>query len=218
MGDGLERGQEVPGSGGLIWYEELGYGYFPVELRGQYDQAYFDKYQTYRTNSVADALMKARVDLVQKYCGDDPVVDIGIGSGHFIDARGGKTFGYDVNPAGIRWLLDKGLWFDPFAQSPDNVTCWDSLEHMQRPDLFLDRVKRFFFTSIPVFEDAKHVLRSKHFRPDEHLWYWTRGGFVRWMTERGFSFLEENRMECALGREDIWTFVFARYQCVSCLI
>lgn len=105
----MEQGQAVPGSGGLIWYEELGYGYFPVELNGQYDQAYFDKYQSYKSNSIAETLMAARTALVDKYCGDGPAVDIGIGSGHFIEARNGVTYGYDVNPAGIRWLLDKGL-------------------------------------------------------------------------------------------------------------
>jgi hypothetical protein len=194
----------------LIWYEELGYGYYPVKLRGQYDQAYFENYQNYRSSPIAEALMKARVDLVQKYVGDALVVDIGIGSGHFIDSRKGKTNGYDVNPAGIRWLLDRDLWFDPFAQSPESATCWDSLEHMERPDLFLDRVTKFFFTSIPVFEDAAQVLRSKHFKPNEHIWYWTRAGFVRWMQALGFSCLEENQMECFLGREDIGTFVFCR--------
>jgi hypothetical protein len=211
----LERGQEVPGSGGLIWYAELGYGYFPAKERGQfgqYDQAYFAKYRSYRYSPIAENLMQARADLVAKYCGTDPVVDVGIGSGHFIEARKGITYGYDVNPAGIRWLLDKGLWFDPFAESPDTVTCWDSLEHMVFPDLFVDRVRKFFFTSIPVFEGPEQVLRSKHFKPSEHLWYWSSTGFVRWMRARGFSCLEENRMECALGRVDIGTFVFSKAQ------
>lgn len=206
----MERGQEVSGSGGLIWYEELGYGYYPVALNGQYGQAYFENYQNYRCSPIAGDLMKARVALVQKYCLDGPVVDIGIGSGHFIDSRKAKTYGYDVNPCGIRWLLDRNLWFDPFAQSPDAVTCWDTLEHMERPDLFLDRVRKFFFTSIPIFEDAAHVLRSKHFKPNEHIWYWTRSGFLRWMQARGFSCAEENCMELELGREDIGTFVFRK--------
>lgn len=206
----MERGHEVPGSGGLIWYSELGYGCYPVELNGQYGQAYFENYQNYKSSHIADALMLARVNLVKKYCEDDLVVDVGIGSGHFIDTRKAKTYGYDVNPFGIRWLIDRGLWFDPFAKSPVAVTCWDTLEHMEHPDLFLDRVKRLFFTSIPVFSDAQHVLRSKHFKPNEHIWYWTRDGFIRWMQARGFSCLEENRMECVLGREDIGTFVFSR--------
>jgi hypothetical protein len=81
---------------------------------------------------------------------------------------------------------------------------------MVLPDLFVDRVKKLVFTSIPVFEGPAQVLRSKHFKPSEHLWYWSSTGFVRWMQARGFSCLEENRMETELGREDICTFVFAR--------
>lgn len=206
----MERGQEVPGSNGLLWYPELGYGYYPVELNGQYGKEYFEKYHSYRSSPIAEALMKARADLVSKYCGEALVVDIGIGSGHFIEIRKGATYGYDVNPLGIRWLLDRNLWFDPFVKSPDAATCWDSLEHMLRPDLFVDRVSKFVFTSIPVFADEWHVLRSKHFKPNEHCWYWTRDGFIRWMQARGFSCLEENQMESALGREDIGTFVFKR--------
>lgn len=206
----MERGREVPGAQGLVWYEEAGFGYLPVELRGQYGKEYFEKYQKYRSNGVGETLMQVRADLVARYCGASAVVDIGIGSGHFIDVRGGATYGYDVNPFGIRWLLDRDLWFDPFAKDPEAVTCWDSLEHMARPDLFVDRVRKFLFVSVPIFAGLEHVLRSRHFRPDEHLWYWTRNGFVQWMQGRGFRCLEENRMECQLGREDIGTFVFVR--------
>lgn len=83
---------------------------------------------------------------------------------------------------------------------------------MERPDLFVDRVKKFVFVSIPIFAHKEHVLRSKHFRPTQHFWYWTHDGFIRWMQERGFSCVEKNCMESELGREDIGTFVFARAQ------
>jgi hypothetical protein len=206
----VERGTEVPGTGGFIWNEKDGIGYLPAEVNGQYGKEYFDKYVCYRASEIAGALMKVRADLVARYCGKSAVVDIGIGSGHFVEARGGETYGYDVNPYGIRWLLDRELWFDPFAKSPDVVTCWDSLEHMERPDLFVDRVRQLMFVSVPIFDGLEHVLRSKHFKPGEHLWYWTRHGFLLWMAERGFRCVEENQMERQLGREDIGTFVFSR--------
>lgn len=194
--------------------EVLGIWMLEADIKeGQYDKAYFEKYVSYRQNTIGEKLMKARVDLVAKHASGD-VVDIGIGSGHFIDVRGRGTFGYDVNPVAIQWLLDRGLWWDPYFRDPDVVTCWDSLEHMSRPEAFVRCVTGAIFVSIPIFTDLKHIMRSKHYRPDEHFWYFTRDGLVGWMRRLGFSLLEENKMETDLGREDIGTFVFNRTEVV----
>jgi hypothetical protein len=138
------------------------------------------------------------------------VVDLGIGCGHFVEARGENTFGYDVNEAGIKWLLDRKRWWDPWAKDPENLTCWDSLEHLTRPHELISRVKSHVFVSAPIFRDRSHVLASKHFKPDEHCWYWTEAGLIRWMRDLGFGLCEKNRVESDLGREDIGTFVFVR--------
>jgi hypothetical protein len=195
----------------IKWNEHLGIGTLDVNIKEtQYDRAYWEKYVSYRTNPIGEKLMKARADLVGKYTLDGIVVDIGIGSGHFIDTRSGKTFGYDVNPVAIRWLLDRDLWWDPYFRNPGIVTCWDSLEHMSRPEALVRCVSGMIFVSIPIFTDLKHVMRSKHYRPDEHFWYFTRDGLVGWMGRHGFGLLEENWIETDLGREDIGTFVFKR--------
>lgn len=194
----------------FTWDDSLGVGHYPVELVGQYDKAYWERYVSYRSNTIAKALMKARVDLVERLYGDEPIVDIGIGSGHFIDTRKALTYGYDVNPVAIRWLVDKNLWWDPFARDPEAIACWDSLEHLSRPENLVRNVKSMVFMSIPIFIDPDHVMRSKHFRPDEHFWYFTRDGLIEWMRRYGFSLIDENRMETNLGREDIGTFVFKR--------
>lgn len=196
--------------GGMEWFDDRGYGIYPVK-ENPYDQAYFDKYVGYSRTPLGIALTDARVELVRRHAGDDLVVDIGIGCGDFIQRRGSRiTAGYDVNPAAVRWLLDRGLWADPYFKDPPNITCFDSLEHMARPEHLVDRVGRHVFLSIPIFDGPEHVLRSKHFRKDEHVFYFTREGLVRWMAAYGFVLREENRMEVELGREDIGTFVFKR--------
>ncbi len=195
---------------GLLWNEELGYGCYPVKDT-PYDLGYFEKYVGYSRTAMGVALTDARVELVRRYVGDEPVVDIGIGCGDFIEKRGLRiTSGYDVNPEAIRWLLERGVWVDPYFKDQANITCFDSLEHMKRPEHLVGRVERFLFLSIPIFEGPDHVLRSKHFRKDEHVYYFTRDGLVRWMSGHGFALQEENRMEVELGREDIGTFVFRR--------
>lgn len=195
----------------LVWNEERKFGYYPVQ-GNPYNEDYFEKYVGYSETPMGVRLTQARMDLVERFIGNGPVVDIGIGCGQFITARRFPfmTRGYDVNPAAIRWLLDRGLWADPYFQDPENATCFDSLEHMSRPDQFIERVKGHLFVSIPIFRDREHVLSSKHFRTDEHYYYFTSDGLILYFHRLGFDLLEENRMEVALGREGIGTFVFKR--------
>jgi hypothetical protein len=208
----------------LRWNEDLGVGYLPVGADGtEYTYEYWTKYHEYKQSPIAEKLMQVRVDLVEKHSPNAKIVDIGIGSGHFIEVREERanyplnhsgvkriTFGYDVNPHAITWLISHKLWFDPWATDPEIVTCWDSLEHLPRPHEFLARVRSMIYVSIPIFRDKEHCLTSKHFKPGEHLWYFTRTGFINYMKRLGFGLIDENQMETKLGREEIGTFVFRR--------
>jgi hypothetical protein len=87
---------------------------------------------------------------------------------------------------------------------------WDSLEHINNPDQILQYITDYVFVSMPIYENAEHVLRSKHFRKDEHCLYFTKDGFVNWMAGKGFDLLEISDFESRLGREDILSFAFKR--------
>lgn len=207
---------------GLIWYPDHGYGRLSALDKPNaevYDGAYFEKYVGYARTVLGERLNAARVNLVEKYAPGYVVVDLGIGCGDFVEGRNRAlnlremnptTLGFDVNPAGVKWLRERGFYFDPYQQRPPCLTCWDSLEHLEFPDELIRRVEHFLFVSIPIFRDRDHVLRSKHFRTDEHFWYFSQDGFLSWMHANGFICLEQNRMETELGREDIGTFVFRR--------
>jgi len=71
-------------------------------------------------------------------------------------------------------------------------------------------VRKWLFVSLPIFRDAEHVLRSKHFRPQEHVWYFSRDGLIYAMKQCGFDLVSESNVETELGREDIGTFAFKR--------
>lgn len=158
--------------------------------------------------------MQARVDFVaQHYQGS--LIDVGIGSGAFLDLRRRSrpmrpTFGYDVNPAGIEWLQHRRLFADPYAAPFEAASMWDVLEHVPDYPTLLANVQQWLFLSLPIFADAGHVLRSKHFKPGEHCWYFTRGGLVFAMQACGFTLVSESTVETELGREDIGTFAFKR--------
>jgi hypothetical protein len=197
----------------LVWVEEVGMGRLlePATHEAVYDRAYFDRYAEMEGTLVGRKLTAARVGLVDRYLARDrAVVDVGVGSGAFVRGRVGMTYGYDVNPHAVEMLKESGAWLDPIGQHPRvALTLWDVLEHIPQPEFLLERAS-WVFTSLPLFTDAAHVLRSRHFRRDEHIWYWTRDGLVWWMEAQGFECVEHNWMESLLGREDIGTFVFRR--------
>jgi hypothetical protein len=197
----------------LTWWPQIGIGWYPVEAGNEpYDQEYFDRFDRDAHTPLGRALMMARIDFVdQHYRG--PLVDVGIGSGAFIErylAEGRSIYGHDVNPAGIRWLEERKLRIDPYRVQVPAMTLWDVLEHIPNYQLLLANVREWLFVSLPIFRDAEHVLRSKHFRPTEHCWYFTRDGLVYAMKQCGFELVSESTFETDLGREDIGTFAFQR--------
>lgn len=195
-------------AGSLCWLPEHGMGRLRVH-EAPYDAAYLEKYEGYAATLMGRAITAARVDLVARYT-KGPLVDVGIGCGAFVRARP-FTWGYDVNPAGVEWLRAEGLWRDPYEEPVGAVSLWDVLEHIPDPGALLANVGRYVFTSLPIVPGAgPPALTWKHFRRDEHCWYWTRTGFARWMAAHGFRELECNDTETRLGREDILTFVFQR--------
>lgn len=169
---------------------------------------YFAKYLGYRGTILGQRLTQARVDLVNRYW-DGPLVDVGIGCGAFVEARP-ETRGYDVNPVGVQWLLERGLFCNPYTEFVQAVSLWDVLEHIPDFDRLLARVECRVFVSMPVFSGPCEVLASRHFRPDEHCWYFTSFGFLAVMRGLGWELLEHNEEETRLGREGIASFAFQR--------
>lgn len=195
---------------GIIWDESESLGYYPVDIKQQpYDADYFEKYVGYAQTELGRRITEARMALVEKYVGQAVVVDVGVGAGQFVASRD-NTFGYDVNPHGVRWLLDAHRWWDPWFVPMPNATFWDSLEHFKDPREILSRCESHAFISIPIFSGPDHAERSKHFRKDEHFWYFTHDSLVKLMSKAGFILVDESTTETDLGREDIGTFAFLR--------
>ncbi len=195
----------------FIWWPSKEMGYYPVAQNDMpYDEEYFDKYETLGKTPIGFKLNQFRAELVDRYT-SGVVLDYGIGCGTFIETRGPNTTGYDINPHGVSWLKNRQLYVDPYGlECVDSVTCWDTLEHIRYPWALLDKIRKYLFVSMPIYKSKDHVLKSKHFKPNEHYWYFTRDGLVRWLSDAGFNLLEETDYESQLGRECIGTYVFAR--------
>src|SRR5580765_6926203 len=134
----------------LTWWPQLGIGYYPVEGGIEpYDRDYFDRFVRDADTELGRALMAARVAFVARHY-SGPLIDVGIGSGAFVDLRRHSrpmrpTFGYDVNPAGIDWLQQRRLFADPYAAPFEAASMWDVLEHMPEYPMLLANVREWLF-------------------------------------------------------------------------
>jgi len=204
----------------LAWFPEENIGFFPVDEYWKvnnltedsvYNSDYFDKYVGYEEKG--KNLNTGRVRWVEQVlCGTGHVLDVGIGSGTFV-ASNTRYFGYDVNPAGITWLRNKNKYVDMYKPLPKKIiayTFWDSLEHIKDIDSVLKSSPNYIFVSIPIFENVDAILKSKHYRKDEHFWYFTEKGFVDLLKQYGYGLVDTSNFETEFGRESIKSFAFVK--------
>lgn len=180
----------------------------------EYGEDYYNKYCNYENTEISKKLNRGRIKLTEKYCKE--VLDIGIGSGEFIKESNVKVFGFDINKCAIDWLIKNNIYINPYETMPKvcGLTFWDSLEHMPRPTELLGLVKKnqYVFISMPIFKNISDIKSSKHYRPNEHYYYFTSKGLNNYMSDLGFKLIEIDDFETQSGREDILTFVFQKQQ------
>lgn len=174
-----------------------------------YGHDYWAKYLAMDSTPMGEELTHARKELVDWYW-NGSVVDIGIGGGKFVEAMRERGYGFDVNPEAVLWLHNRNSFCDPYEHGVDAIACWDSLEHIPNPEALIAKVREWVFVSLPIFNDPNRAKQSKHYRPGEHIWYWSDAGLVAWFDELGFDLAEKNDRESVLGREEIFTYVFRR--------
>ena len=200
-----------PSSEHFSWDAEAGMGMDQTEVPlDLYSSDYWSEYRKRDATPTGARLTLERIRFVKRNVGAEEVVDIGIGGGRFVTERGGLTFGFDVSEPAVKWLKSNQRFWNPYRHKPQNITCWDSLEHLKNPAMLIDRVDEHVFVSMPIYKDAADCLASKHFKPGEHLWYFTDWGLEEWFHERGFALMERNKMETECGREGIESFLFRR--------
>ncbi len=199
----------------LVWFPDRGYGVLdhpPIE----YGPDYFQIVRRKSESVPGLALNGSRCQLVEKYWHGD-ILDVGVGSGAFLERWGlERGYGYDVADEPRAWLGERGILRDPHERRAEDLppvfTCFDSLEHGTENDAraLLAKCRQLVFVSVPIFERAEDVLGSRHFKPGEHILYFSEPGLIRFMKESGFLLLERNRMEEAYGREGVGSYAFYR--------
>jgi len=179
-----------------------------MSKRVDYGLDYFNKCLSYEDQEIAIKINEGRIKLVNKYV-KGKVLDVGIGSGEFIKKRP-ETFGFDINPEALQWLAENGLYSDQFKDFKA-FTFWDVIEHVESPNAYFSKMPKdsYVFISVPILR-LRYIRESKHYRPGEHLYYFTRDGLTNWMAMYRFRLLEVQEFEREAGREDIVTFAFKK--------
>jgi len=146
------------------------------------------------------------------------VVDIGSGNGVFVDCCRGKFRSispFDLAGESIteEELYDK-IW--------DIIVMSDVLEHFDEPaDLFRLkwRYAMISFPETPKVESFEELSKWRHFKPNEHLNYFTSESFRKWLddsNEEVFDILGESNFEDFIrirwdeNRPNITTFMIRR--------
>lgn len=202
------------------WDPDKQIGFYPVKDTW-YNDRYFEASIENSRSPIAKELNEFRRSIINKYV-KGKVLDFGTGCGALLDYRE-NTLGYDICPKSIEMLKAKGLFYDFYNNDLDEekikgISFFDVLEHIQYPKAILSCINgQHVFASLPIFRDKNHALTSKHFKINEHFWYFTDFSFVNLMECNGFNLTERSNEEIRIGREDIYTYVFKKARCESCL-
>ncbi len=175
-----------------------------------YGENYWKNYINLEETETAKKLNDFRKAISTKYA--NRILDVGIGSGAYLKTLSCDKYGYDVNPYANAWLKEQKIWHDPYKENNANINgfCfWDVLEHIENPNILLDRINlgTHIFVSLPVFSNLEMIHLSKHYKPNEHLQYFTTRGVINFLNLSGFFVKEIRSDESKIGRENVMTFV-----------
>lgn len=191
-----------------------------------YDEKYLSKIRKKeKDNPISDKLNQYRVELVSKI-NPASLLDFGCGSRMFIrkyqkSKPHVRIYGYDLIPEIKKELVKFKQWLDPFSfhlagnyLPLEVITFFDSLEHLINPSMVLLRIppKGYVIVSIPIFDslDDHYLSNHKHYRPNEHYWYFTHQGILSFFKTLGFQIVLCSNQESRIGRKDIFTYIFKR--------
>jgi hypothetical protein len=196
----------------LKWNRQLGIGFLnpPENSHEVYDENYWQRYREMADTRIGKDLTAARIEIA-KHFDVKPVelLDVGVGNADFCDKFG--CYGFDINPEAVKYLKSKRKYTNPYEDRYKwkAMSMWDVIEHITDATEILSKTNMLLM-STPIYHDMEHCLSSKHFRTDEHFWYFTVSGMIHYMNFFGFDCKYYSTIESKLGREDIGSFVFVR--------
>lgn len=163
--------------------------------RNIYNIDYYKRFVERGESEVGKAIYDSRWEIIEKHChGKLNLLDYGCASGafHKSSRNGFSTYGFDVNP------------YSGFTKMPDAkvdiLTMWDVIEHLHEPERVIRQVNpEYLFLSTPNVDDVKGPLENwRHYRPGEHLHYFSPKSIEIFLGECGYDVIDSNYDEGAI--------------------
>lgn len=195
----------------FLYFNDFGIGYLEPDPNHEeiYTEQYFLDYVPKAQSTIGMLLNTSRsVYTMISTETSKSVCDIGIGCGNFIELY--DCVGTDVNPYAIDYLKGIGRLAN-LEEGYDYFTMWDVIEHIDDPRELFKNVRNGIVLSTPIYTDREDMLTSKHYKPNEHLWYFTDMGIKVYMKMLGFYCVSQNMDETQIGRHSIGSYFFKRF-------
>lgn len=168
-----------------------------------YDIEYFEK-MLRQYSKTAEIISKIRWNFVSQVS-PKIVLDYGSGIGWFRAFRpnGILVDSFDVANYPQTGIMASGQY--------DLVCMWDVLEHIPNFEIIQEVLGRsnYVAISIPIKPDGIRLEAWKHFKPMEHLHYFTKESLTALFQRYDFRLLAVDTPECP-PREDIVSFIFKK--------
>lgn len=178
-------------------------------LQGHYED-YGQRY--YLLDGLKDFLLSTKhyereIRIVSRVASKGALLDVGCSVGGFVKAAtdlGYDAEGIDISPTSVAVGQAIGLQVragdfltTTFARKFDVITMWATLEHLPKPNRYIEHALRqlrpggTFFASVPNFSGITQRLigHKDRYVGIDHLNYWTARGFVSYIAGFGLDIL-----------------------------
>ncbi len=186
----------------------------PIDPRRLYEGDYFtgEEYLDYRADEAFfQRNFRPRLEEIQRRIPSGRLLEIGAAYGFFLDLARPyfDVIGYEVNAQAVAHARDvlqlnvRSEDFlaasDPPAHSVDVTVMWDVIEHLERPDLFLEKIARLSRPGGLLYVTTGDIgsrlarWRGRRWRmihPPTHLHYFDRATITRLLDRCGFDVLD----------------------------
>jgi hypothetical protein len=164
----------------------------------KYEYTYNEKYDKYGIKN--DQLSFLRLGYILGVLEKKPqnILDIGYGNGAFLKACNKtiqKTYGYDISPYPVPKNTERiNTIFDLEFEC---VTLFDCLEHWENIYELKKIKSKYIIISVPELHNftEKEFLGWRHYRQNEHIWYFTKYGLANFMKKIGYKLINSSNIE-----------------------
>jgi len=177
----------------------------------QYNNQYY-KMMIKNNSATAEFINKKRWDYIKEL---NPQIVLDYGSGcNFLTKFAPKNIivdSFDIGHLNGKLYPQTGILHDYY----DLIFFNDVIEHVDwknNPDNNIEKIfqkTNYIFISIPICSDIKNLKNWKHYKPGEHLTYFTKKSIEDFLNTRNFTIVKKSSVECP-PRKDIFSFVYKK--------